>query len=167
MERKIGGKMKKIWVIGILVLLMPFVAALTLTRISPLYLFTVEITGVEVGQFSTVSGLEANIEVIEFQDGNDLFLRKRPGRTTFSNILMTTEGFNSKSFDTWWRNSRDGIYDRKDMSIIMRDSRGNEIRSWNVYGCWPKRRGFVKLVYGDDQPFREFIEFVAEDIEIN
>ena len=37
------------------------------------YNFTVEISGVAAGYFKGVDGLSAEIEVIEFQDGDDLF----------------------------------------------------------------------------------------------
>ena len=37
------------------------------------YNFMVEISGVSAGYFKGVDGLNAEIEVIEFQDGDDLF----------------------------------------------------------------------------------------------
>ncbi|OJJ19575.1 hypothetical protein BKI52_22470 [marine bacterium AO1-C] len=37
------------------------------------YNFMVEISGVAAGYFKGVDGLNAEIEVIEFQDGDDLF----------------------------------------------------------------------------------------------
>lgn len=45
------------------------------------YNFMVEISGVSAGYFKGVDGLSAEIEVIEYQDGDDIILRKRPGRT--------------------------------------------------------------------------------------
>ena len=54
------------------------------------YNFRVEIDGVTVGAFQEVSGLEVVTEVVEFQDGADLRRRKRPGRTSFSNIVLKT-----------------------------------------------------------------------------
>ena len=40
------------------------------------------VPGATKGTFKGVDGLSTEIEVIEFQDGDDLFLRKRPPRTS-------------------------------------------------------------------------------------
>ena len=44
------------------------------------YNFMIEVSGVEAGYFKGVDGLSAELEVIEFQDGDDLFLRKPPSK---------------------------------------------------------------------------------------
>ena len=54
------------------------------------YNFTIDIEGVNAGYFKGVDGLQAEIEVIEFQDGDDYFLRKRPGRAKFSEDMKST-----------------------------------------------------------------------------
>ena len=50
--------------------------------------FRVEIEGITVAAFRNVEGLESETEVIEYQDGDDIYLRKRPGRTKYSNIVL-------------------------------------------------------------------------------
>lgn len=45
------------------------------------YNFMVEISGVAAGYFKGVDGLQAELEVLDYQDGTDLILRKRPART--------------------------------------------------------------------------------------
>ncbi len=50
--------------------------------------FKVEIEGVTTGAFTAVSGIEVCTDVIKFTDGNDILNRKRPGRTTYSNIVL-------------------------------------------------------------------------------
>jgi phage tail-like protein len=45
--------------------------------------FRVEIEGVTMAAFRNVEGLDSKTEVVEFQDGNDVVLRKRPGRTSY------------------------------------------------------------------------------------
>ena len=58
------------------------------------YHFLLEIQGVIndnkviVGGFKTVSGMDSETEIIEFKQGNDLIVRKKPGRTTYSNIVL-------------------------------------------------------------------------------
>ena len=75
----------------------------------------------------------------EFQDGDDLFLRKRPGRAKFGNVTLKKGYIVTSDLQDWWRACRDGQYDRRDISIILNDNAGNEIRRWNLYGCWPKQ----------------------------
>ena len=50
--------------------------------------FSVEIENVTVGRFKSVDGLDSETEVIEYQDGDDMILRKRPGRTKYSNVVL-------------------------------------------------------------------------------
>jgi hypothetical protein len=50
-------------------------------------LFSVEVAGVPI-TVDSISGLGAEVEVIQFQDGDDLILRKRPGRTSYATITL-------------------------------------------------------------------------------
>lgn len=102
------------------------------------YNFMVEISGVNAGYFKGVDGINSEIEVIEFQDGDDLFLRKRPGRAKFGDVTLKKGYIVTADLQDWWRACRDGQYDRRDISIVLNDNAGNEIRRWNLYGCWPK-----------------------------
>lgn len=56
------------------------------------YNFKVEIEGVAAGYFKGVDGLSTELEVVEFQDGDDLFLRKRPGRSKFTEPSVSAIG---------------------------------------------------------------------------
>ncbi len=47
-----------------------------------------EIEGVTQGAFANVSGLDSETEIIEYQDGEDIILRKRPGRTKTTPIKL-------------------------------------------------------------------------------
>ena len=61
--------------------------------------FRVEINGVTQGAFAKVSGMESITEVIEYANGDDMRIRKRPERTTYSNILLTQGAL--LSHDLW------------------------------------------------------------------
>ena len=58
------------------------------------YHFLLEISGITgdsktiVGGFKTVSGMDSETEIIEFKQGNDRVVRKKPGRTTYANISL-------------------------------------------------------------------------------
>jgi phage tail-like protein len=130
------------------------------------YNFMVEISGVNAGYFKGVDGLSSEIEVIEFQDGDDLFLRKRPGRAKFGDVTLKKGYIVTSDLQDWWRACRDGQYDRRDISIVLNDNAGNEIRRWNLYGCWPKAWKINSLDGKGNDPVTEEITFVVEDLQI-
>src|SRR5262245_29820210 len=51
--------------------------------------FRVEVDGVSLGNFKSVSGLSTETEVIEFRDGGSDVIRKLPGLTKYSNVKLT------------------------------------------------------------------------------
>jgi phage tail-like protein len=58
------------------------------------YYFLLEIQGIIndnkiiVGGFKSVSGMDSEIEIVEFKQGNDMVVCKKPGRTTYANIVL-------------------------------------------------------------------------------
>jgi len=130
------------------------------------YNFMVEISGVNAGYFKSVSGLVAELQVVEFQDGDDLFLRKRPGRAKFGDVTLSKGYIVTDDLQAWWRAARDGQYDRRDVSIILNDHAGNEVRRWNLYGCWPRRWETSPLEGNRDAVLEESITIVVEDMQI-
>ena len=130
------------------------------------YNFMVEISGVSAGYFKGVDGLNAEIEVIEFQDGDDLFLRKRPGRSKFGDITLKKGYVVTNDLQDWWDACRRGIYDRRDISIILNDNAAQEVRRWNLFGCWPKQWKVNGFDGKANDVVTEEITFVVEDMQI-
>ena len=77
--------------------------------------------------------------MIEFQDGDDLLLRKRLGRVRFDDVTLTKGYIVTDGLQRWRQAASEGQYERRDISIILRDNAGNEVRRWNLRGCWPRR----------------------------
>jgi phage tail-like protein len=130
------------------------------------YNFSVEISGVNAGFFKAVSGLSAEIDVVEFEDGDDQFIRKRPGVARFGDVTLEKGYIVTDDLFNWWRAARDGQYDRRDVSIILKDNAGNELRRWNLFGCWPKKWETSRLEGGVSQALAESITLVVEDMQI-
>ncbi|OIP28986.1 MAG: hypothetical protein AUK47_28580 [Deltaproteobacteria bacterium CG2_30_63_29] len=130
------------------------------------YNFSVEIQGVAAGYFKGVDGINCEIEVIEFQDGDDLTLRKRPGRSKFGDVTLKKGYIVTAELQEWWKAARDGQYDRRDISICLHDNAGNEIRRWNLYGCWPKQWKVNAFDGKGNDVVTEEITFVVEEAEI-
>ena len=50
--------------------------------------FIVEIDGSQAAAFAEVSGLESQTAVIEYRTGADVFVRKPPGLTKYSTVVL-------------------------------------------------------------------------------
>lgn len=129
------------------------------------YNFQVEIEGVTQGAFKAVDGLDSQTEVIEYQDGDDRTLRKRPGRTYYSNIVLKRGFVNSDEFWKWRKAVIDGKVERKSGSIILLDDSGGEVMRYNFYEGWPCAwRGFDLEGRGSEATVEE-IEIAVERME--
>ena len=97
------------------------------------YNFRVEIDGVDAGHFSGVEGLDSETEVIEFQDGDDIVLRKRPGRVKYGDITLKRGTISTEEMREWWQSLRTSDFQRKALTIILQDNNGRPVRSWQAH----------------------------------
>ena len=87
------------------------------------YHFLLEIQGVIndnkviVGGFKSVSGMDSETEIVEFKQGNDIVVRKKPGRTTYNNIVLERGYTATDDLWQWRKNIEDGKIDRRAGSI--------------------------------------------------
>jgi len=124
-----------------------------------------EIEGVTQGAFSEVSGLDSETEVIEYQDGNDLILRKRPGRTKYSNITLKRGYINNTELWDWRKAVMDGKIERKSGSVILAGDEGSEILRYNFFEAWPAKWKGFSLNGKGNSALTEEIEMVIERLE--
>jgi phage tail-like protein len=129
------------------------------------YSFRVEIEGGGEGTFTEVSGLEVITEVLETADGDDLLVRKRPGRTTCSNIVLRRGFTNDDELFDWLQAFLDGTANRRSGSIIICDNAGNPITRYNFYEAWPCRWKMSPFSAQHRGTLIEEIELVVEKIE--
>ncbi len=96
-----------------------------------------ELDGVGTFTFSELVNLATIAEVVEYQDGEDRTLRKRPGRNKVSNLILRGSGV--KALKPLWDNYKttlDGHVQRHDGRIRIRDSQGQEIVTFEFKGGW-------------------------------
>ena len=119
-----------------------------------------------VGGFKSVSGMDSETEIVEFKQGNDKVVRKKPGRTTYANIVLE-RGFTATD-DLWkWRkNIEDGIIDRRAGSVVILDQNvEKEVGRYNFYEAWPCK-WYVPDMSGDSSAMAiEKIELAVEKVE--
>jgi phage tail-like protein len=126
------------------------------------YNFKVEIDGVTEAAFKAVDGLDSETEIIEYQDGDDMILRKRPGRTKYSNITCKRGYVTTTELWDWRKTVMDGGVQRKSGSIVLMNDKSEEVMRYNFFEAWPaKWKGFSLDGKGADVAVEE-IEFVVE-----
>ena len=127
--------------------------------------FKIEIEGVTIGAFTAFDGIESETEVITFDDGDDLILRKRPGRTSYKNLVLKRGYINTDELWNWYKAVISGKVERKTGSIISLADDGSEIVRYNFYEGWPCRwKGFVFDASKQGTLFEE-IEIAVEKVE--
>lgn len=129
------------------------------------YNFNVEIEGVAAGFFKGVDGLEANIEVIEYQDGSDMFLRKRPGRAKYGDVTLKKGYVANPQLQDWWNAVRNGKDERKSLSIVLLDNAGTEILRWNLFNCFISKWKMSSLDGKGNEALVEDITITTERID--
>ena len=111
------------------------------TRVDPYknFNFRVEIAGITIAGFSECTGLNAQIDVIEYREGGDNRIRKLPGLARFGDVILKRGITKSNELQQWFRNIIDGQADRRSVSVILLDDERNEGVRWNISGAWIRK----------------------------
>lgn len=128
-----------------------------------------------LGGFSDISGLGVEIELAEYQDGSDMILRKRPGRTKYSNIVLKRGLFDGTPGDDslleeWFGQVRRGEQGTEThyFTITLQEATVSGIRSrqMKLNGVFPIAWNVVPSVDASgNHVFVEEVSFAVEHIE--
>jgi phage tail-like protein len=101
--------------------------------------FRVEIEGLVVGGFSEVDGLETEIEVQEYREGGrNHYIHKRAGPAKSPSNLSLKKGISdSRVLPDWFADVVQGRVERKNISVLMMDTSGEEKVRWNFEKAYP------------------------------
>ena len=112
------------------------------SRIDP-YLgarFFVEIEGVDQGGFTECTGLQAEVEVTDYQEGgNNGYIHKMAGRTKFTTVVLKRGVTDSTDLWDWFQRVSRGQIERKDVSVVLYNSEQEEVRRWNLREAFPSK----------------------------
>ena len=135
------------------------------------YLFTVEIDGIETARFQKCEGLEAETYVYEVEKGGlNHTTRKFRGRTRFPNLILEKGITENDSLFNWFKETclENRKLERKNGSVVLKDTEGNEVKRWNFFRAFPCRWIGPKLVTNLGSDFAvERIEIAHEGIEVD
>lgn len=119
-----------------------------------------------VGGFKSVTGMDSETEVIEFKQGNDMVVRKKPGRTTYANIVLERGYTSTDNLWRWRKNIEDGLIDRRSGAVIVLDQDGTtEVSRYNFYEAWPCKWYVPEMNSDGSNMAIEKVELAVEKVE--
>lgn len=130
------------------------------------YNFVVEIEGLVAGGFQEVTGLQSEIEVEDYREGglND-YIHRRAGPVKYPGNLLLRRGItDSKTLWNWYCTTAQGQIRRRNMSIILLDTAGQEKVRWNLAQAYPVKWSGPELRSLTSEVVVETIELVHNGI---
>ncbi|MFA4902812.1 MAG: phage tail protein [Desulfobaccales bacterium] len=137
-------------------------------RIDPFmnFNFMVEIDGIIRAAFHEVSGFDSTIDVVEHREGGEnTTMRKLPGLTKYSNIVLKWGITDDMELYNWHRQAILGNVQRKSGSIICLDRQGVEVARWNFTDAWPSKYDSPNLTAEGNDVAIETLELAHEKVE--
>lgn len=129
--------------------------------------YLVEISGIRVGGFNEVSGLDGEIDTIDYRNGDEDFVaRKLPGLKKFPHIVLKRGIIGDLDAFTWFRLGALGTVDRREGAIILRDERRNEVMRWKFVRGWACKYTGPSLKSDSSAVAIESIEIAHEGLEV-
>ena len=136
------------------------------------YNFLLEVSGITaesttiIGGFKSMSGMDSETEVIEFKQGNDMVVRKKPGRTTYANITLERGYTATDDLWQWRKNIEDGVIDRRAGTITVLDQDMDAVvAEFAFYEGWPCKWYVPELDSDQSGMAIEKIEIATEKVE--
>ena len=128
--------------------------------------FLVEIDGITRAAFHEVTGFDSTIDVIEHREGGEnTTLRKLPGMTKYSNIVLKWGVTDDVQLYQWHRSVVTGEIQRRNGSIVLLNRAGTEVARWNFVRAWPTKYDAPDLNAEGTDVAIETLELAHEGVE--
>jgi phage tail-like protein len=126
---------------------------------------SLNIDGREASGFKEIAGLESEIEVVEFKDGDDPITHKRAGKAKYKNITLKRGFVADDSLLAWFELGEKAA--RKSGSIIYLDREGQEVLRYDFSAAYPSAAKGAKIVMDRDTGIATAseLELVVADFE--
>jgi phage tail-like protein len=142
---------------------------MAVTRNDPYVAFNylIEISGIRVGGFNEVSGLDAEIEPVDYRNGDEDFVaRKLPGLKKFPNIVLKRGIIGDLDVFQWFQLGALGTVDRREGAVILRDEERNEVMRWKFVRGWACKYTGPSLKADSSAVSIESIEICHEGMQV-
>lgn len=128
--------------------------------------FIVTIDGIDAGFFTEVSGLSAEVEVIEFREGTTGAIRKLPGRTKYSNIVLKRGYTRDSALWHWFQKVVGGTHDARTIVITLQTPQEQPVVTYTFQAGWPVKWELSDLDASGNDVMIETIEIAHEGFEV-
>ena len=129
------------------------------------YNFVVVVDNVTVAGFTEVGGLSTETDIIEYREGTDLNrMRKLVGLSKFGNITLKKGMTLNRDLWEWRKTTLDGMTERRDGAIILRDEAGNDQLRWEFFEGWVSKYEGPAMNSTANEAAIETIEIVSEAV---
>lgn len=131
--------------------------------------YAVEIDGIETAKFRSCEGLEIETYIYEVEEGGlNTTTHKFVGRTRYPNLILEHGVTDGNELYEWYENTvlTENEIERKDGSIVMYNSGGDEIKRWNFFRALPCRWIGPKVGPNVEGIAVEKIEITHEGLEL-
>jgi phage tail-like protein len=126
--------------------------------------FIVEIDGTTISGFSEASGLEAEVEVIEYREGSDPAPRKLPGLQKYPNITLKRGITADLTLWKWMQSILGGNADRRNVSVVLLNEKRDAVARWNMLRAWPTKYQAPALNAAGNDVCLEVLELAHEGL---
>jgi phage tail-like protein len=129
--------------------------------------FVVEIDGLAEIGFNEVTGLAAQVDVIEYRVGSDGGTRKLPGRVRFANVTMKRGFTGSCELFDWWTSVLQGGVQRRSVSVTLLDETGVRAARYLLREAFPVKYEGPDLDADGNEVAIETIELAHEGLQLD
>jgi phage tail-like protein len=135
------------------------------------FAYQIEIDRVTLAQFKEVSGLSAEIQVIEHRENRMKgipVIKKLPGAQKWGDIVLKRGKTDNPAFWKWIKEVQDGKIDgaRRNASIVLYDYERGEQARFNIINAWPSKVSVGNLQAGGSEVVLEECTLVHEGIQV-
>jgi phage tail-like protein len=104
------------------------------------YNFAVDIDGSVQGYFTHVSGLQAQIQTIDYREGGGQNVQKLRGRVAYGEVELWYGVTTNLDMWRWMEDALKRDAYKKNLSIVLLDhQRQRQVVAWNLINAWPCR----------------------------
>ena len=135
------------------------------------YTFAIEIDRTEIAQFSEVSGLASEVDVIELKentpDGKLVHPQGAGCRSSRATLTLKRAKNSSKALWDWHEAAIQGKLSdaRRNGSVVMKAYDGSEVGRYNFTNAWVSKISTGTLKAGANEVLMEEVSIVTESIE--
>jgi phage tail-like protein len=130
------------------------------------YNFEIKIDNIDAGAFSECSGLTVEWDSVDYREGTDvpLTVRKLVGLHKLTNIKLMRGYTKDLALWAWHVNLTNGVQDRRNVTITLRNEQRQAVMRWHAENCWIKKIEGPTFKGAGNEVAMESVEIIHEGL---